>query len=69
MIDHSIYRGINPLSKTPPSLSCQAPFKSSDCLGPPFIASPPSILVICELPRLQKLDFSVKAQNIKIFHP
>ena len=30
------YHGINPHSKTPPHLSCQAPLKSENCPSPPF---------------------------------
>ena len=60
---HSVHWGINPPSKTPPPLSCQAPPppKPANCPSPPFLGNPPYILAFREPPflSLNIPDFSL----------
>ena len=51
-----------------PIFLAKHPLKSTNCLSLDFFGNPPSILVFRDpLPKSQ--IFSVKPQNIKVFHP
>ena len=66
---HSVHRGINPPKKHHPRLSCQAPLKFANCPSPPpplFRQSTPLYWFFVNSPT-QMSDFSVNAQNVKVF--
>ena len=56
------------LENITPIFLAKLPLKSTNCLSLDFLGNPPSILVFRDpLPKTQ--IFSVKPQNIKVFHP
>ena len=69
--NYSVHRGINAPSKTPASLSCQAPLKSANCPSLPFLGNPPSIPVFCKLlhPVSRIFQWTPKTSKFFILNP